>query len=206
MQGFKEGNVTAATDYYDAHADKFFKQYRSLEAAEVLKDVLHAIPGTPSLVLDVASGSGRDSEFLASLGHTVISVEPAKALRDKAVDLGQGVRVVQFDSSLPFLEGLERFDGGFDFILCVAAWMHLKPMERGEAACRLYGLLKKGGRAAVTFKVAPPEPERAMFALQAEQVEEDFGLAGFARSETRENVDLLGRGDTRWFSSVFYKD
>jgi SAM-dependent methyltransferase len=198
--------MTAATDYYDQHADKFFEQYRSLGAAEVLKDVLHAIPAAPSLVLDVASGSGRDSEYLASLGHTVVSVEPAKVLRDKAVALGQGSRILQFDSSLPFLEGLDRFDGGFDFILCAAAWMHLNPLERGEAACRLHALLKKGGRAAVTYKVAPPEPERAMFAIHAEQVEEDFRLAGFLRFETRENVDLLGRGDTRWFSSVFHKD
>jgi serine kinase of HPr protein (carbohydrate metabolism regulator) len=66
--------------------------------------------------------------------------------------------------------------------------------------------LKKGGRAAVTYKVAPPEPERAMFAIHTEQVEEDFRLAGFLRFETKENVDLLGRSDTRWFSSVFHKD
>lgn len=198
--------MTAATDYYDLHADKFFEQYRSLGAADVLKDVLHAIPRKPSLVLDVASGSGRDSEYLAGLGHTVVSVEPAKALRNKAVARGQTANVVQFDSSLPFLEGLDRFDGGFDFILCAAAWMHLAPLERGEAACRLHGLLKSGGCAAVTYKVAPPEPERAMFSVHTEQVEEDFRLAGFVRFETRENADLLSRADTRWFSSVFYKD
>lgn len=198
--------MTEATDYYDSHADRFFEQYRSLSAVDVLKDVLHAIPERPSLVLDVASGAGRDSEYLASLGHTVISVEPAKVLRDKAVALGQDPKVVHFDSSLPFLDGLERFASGFDLVLCVAAWMHLKPLERGEAACRLYSLLKSGGRAAVTYKVAAPEPERAMFSLHTEEVEQDFRAAGFSRFETKENVDLLGRGDTRWFSSVFYKD
>lgn len=199
--------MVSTSQYYEDNAQTFFDRYRSLDTAQVLGEFAVHVPVRPSLVLDVASGSGRDSEWLASLGHTVISVEPAKALRDIAVARGQDRRVVHFDSSLPHLAGLDGFAGGFDFVLCAAVWMHLTRDEQKIAINKIHSLMKAGvgAKAIVTFKVAPEDRERLMYALDPDQVVADFAAAGFCDVATVENVDLLGRDDTRWFTSVLTK-
>lgn len=193
--------------YYDDNATMFYDRYRSLETPDVLGDAVRHIPSVSSLVLDIASGSGRDSEWLASLGHTVVSVEPAKTLRDIAVGKGQDRRIVHFDSSLPDLDGLDGFAGGFDFVLCAAVWMHLTSAERPVAIRNIFGLMRTGAaaKAVITFKVAPEDRERLMYQLDPEAVVADFVAAGFSKVTTVENIDLLGRDDTRWFTSVLTK-
>lgn len=190
--------------FYHQNAPTFFERYRSLSTPEVIGAAISAVPSRPSLALDLGSGSGRDSEWLAARGHTVVSVEPAKALRDMAVARGQNRRIIQFDTTLPALPGLDQFAGGFDFVLCSAVWMHLDEIERPVAAHRLCGIMKPGATAIVTFKVAPPDVERLMYEIDPEVVAGDFRRAGF-EIQMDENVDLLGRDATRWFTCILRK-
>lgn len=196
--------MTATSAYYDENAKTFFDRYRGLKSPDVLGNAVMAVPPEASLVLDLGSGSGRDSEWLAELGHVVVSVEPAKALRDIARKKGQDRRIVHFDTRLPDLFGLDQFAGGFDFVLCSAVWMHLDDAERPYAAKRLHEIMKPGATAVVTFKVAPPDLERLMYEIDPEVAAGDFRAAGFD-IEMNENPDLLGRDDTRWFTCILRK-
>ena len=193
-----------ATSHYDENADEFFSRYRSLATPDVLGAEIRHVPAKPSLVLDIGSGSGRDANWLASRGHVVVSVEPSAGLRSLAISAGQHLRVVNYDSSLPSLPGLDGFVSGFDFVLCSAVWMHLRHEERSVTAEKLHSLMKKGATALVTFKVAPEEPERAMFEINPDTAAKQLYDVGFA-TETIERADLLGRDGTKWFTVVLKK-
>ncbi|MNL86502.1 hypothetical protein D3C87_2152330 [compost metagenome] len=64
--------------------------------------------------------------------------------------------------------------------------------------------MKPGATAIVTFKVAPPDVERLMYEIDPEVVAGDFRRAGF-EIQMDENVDLLGRDATRWFTCILRK-
>jgi SAM-dependent methyltransferase len=192
--------------FYSDNSEKFYAQYQSIKPFEIYRQVIRAFSIKNGLVLDIGSGSGRDSNWLAARGHRVISVEPAKGLRDLArANARPGV--IHFDTSLPGLDGIDRFVDGFDLILCAAVIMHLDRLERREALRNIAKLLKDDGkaRAVITYKIAPAEPERAMNSLDIEEVQQDIADLGFL-FETVLNPDLLGRADTHWYSTIISKD
>ena len=51
------------------------------------------LPAVPALVLDVGAGTGRDTAWFADLGHDVVAVEPAAAMRAEATRLHPGPRI-----------------------------------------------------------------------------------------------------------------
>jgi SAM-dependent methyltransferase len=196
------------TRFYNENADDLFSRYRSLQATDVFKDVIAHIPTKPCFVADIGSGSGRDTKWLAELGHTVISVEPSVGLRTKALSDGMPSNVVYVDSALPYLAGLDVFVKRFDLVICSAVWMHLDANERQTALARIYALLsdENDARAVITFKVAPEEPGRAMHVLDADVIAEEFCAHGFTYVSTTLNKDLMNRDDTRWYTTVLYKN
>ncbi len=194
--------------FYSENSTEFFRQYRSLSTHDIYRSVWGAFDIVEgSLVLDIGSGSGRDSEWLSIMGHKVVSVEPAVGLRDLAMLKVKSKSVTYFDTTLPELRGLDQFVGGFDLILCAAVIMHLDRLERREALRNIAGLLKQNGeaRAVITYKIAPAEPERAMHALSLDEVQQDIADLGIP-FKTKLNEDLLGRADTRWYSTVISHD
>jgi SAM-dependent methyltransferase len=197
-----------ATRFYNDNADELFPRYRSLRSEDVFKDVIDHVPTKPGFVADIGSGSGRDTQWLAKLGHTVISVEPSVALRTKAISSGMPANAIYVDSSLPELPGLDMFVQRFDLIICSAVWMHLDANERQVALSRIHALLSddKDARAIITFKVAPEEPGRGMYVLNADVITEEFNSHGFTYVSTALNKDLMNRDDTRWYTTVLYKN
>lgn len=197
-----------ATRFYNENADELFPRYRSLAFEDVFKDVIDHVPKKPGFVADIGSGSGRDTQWLAKLGHTVISVEPSAALRTKAIKSGMPVNAIYVDSSLPELPGLDMFIQRFDLIICSAVWMHLDGTERQVALSRIHALLSDDNeaRAIITFKVAPEEPGRGMHVLDADVITKEFNQHGFAYVSTTLNKDLMHRDDTRWYTTVLYKN
>lgn len=66
--------------YYDSNAPRLSAIYESLEAARLNAWFRDVLPAAPACVLDIGAGSGRDAEWLASLGYEVIAVEPSAAM------------------------------------------------------------------------------------------------------------------------------
>jgi ubiquinone/menaquinone biosynthesis C-methylase UbiE len=96
-------------------------------------------------VLDVASGYGRDSIFLAKSGKFEVvgidsSAEGIRLANETAVREKVAVRFVQADvRMMPFLPG------SFDAVLCNGFLAHLLRDERAMAASEIERVLHRGG-------------------------------------------------------------
>jgi len=64
------------TEGYAKHAEVLANDWRRISFEDHHRPVLHLIPDTPSRILDVGAGMGRDAAALASMGHAVLAVEP----------------------------------------------------------------------------------------------------------------------------------
>jgi len=64
----------------------------------------------------------------------------------------------------------QRLGLSFDVILLSAVWMHLPPADRPRAFRKLITLLKPGGLLALTLRLGPAPPERAMFEASEHEI------------------------------------
>src|SRR5260370_18559973 len=96
------------------------------------------MPATPSRVLDVGAGTGRDAAALAALGHTVVAVEPTPELRAHGQRLHPEAAITWIDDSLPHLGKVHARGERFGLIMLTAGWVHLDsdPREHALAAIR----------------------------------------------------------------------
>jgi len=74
----------SGTEGYADEAEALVRQYESLSFADVHRQVMHLSPTTPSKILDIGAGTGRDAAGFAALGHRVTAVEPTAELRIRA--------------------------------------------------------------------------------------------------------------------------
>ena len=131
---------------YHDRADDFFRQYQSVAAEKVHASWLAVLDAMPvGHALDVGAGSGRDARYLAERGWSVVAVEPADALRERAMQLPVA-GVTWLADSLPELGAVYRLQIKFDLIVLSAVWMHIAPSARARALRKLAGLLKPGGK------------------------------------------------------------
>jgi protein-L-isoaspartate O-methyltransferase len=75
------------TQGYSVEAETLVKQYESIRFADVHRQMLHLIPTSPSRILDIGAGTGRDAAGFAAMGHTVVAVEPTAEFRTAAAVL-----------------------------------------------------------------------------------------------------------------------
>ena len=80
------------------------KQYESIGFADVHGDILHLFPTTPSHVIDIGAGTGRDAAAFAERGHSVTAVEPTPELRAEASACMPTWPITWIDDSLPDLD------------------------------------------------------------------------------------------------------
>jgi len=157
--------------YYNTNAPALVQQYEALSAASVHSWLVDLLPKTKTLALDVGAGSGRDAAWLSSLGFEVIAVEPSAGMRAEAQRLHHSAQIQWLDDSLPDFQVTQRLGLSFDVILLSAVWMHLPPAERPRAFRKLITLLKPGGLLALTLRLGPAPPERAMFEVSEHEIE-----------------------------------
>src|SRR5260370_16918750 len=125
------------------------------------------MPATPSRVLDVGAGTGRDAAALAALGHTVVAVEPTPELRAHGQRLHPEAAITWIDDSLPDLGKVHARAERFDLVLLTAVWMHLDSGERERAMARIAGLLQPGALVTLLLRHGPVPAGRRMFDVSA---------------------------------------
>jgi SAM-dependent methyltransferase len=148
--------------WYERHAQQVIRTYEALPSGHIHSLLPGLLPTSPALVLDVGAGSGRDAARLAALGHDVVAVEPAAAMRAEAARLHPEPRIRWLDDRLPDLAATLRLGLTFDLILLSAVWMHLASADRPPALRKLVTLLKPGGLLVMSLRHGPSEPERGM--------------------------------------------
>ncbi|MGI4799117.1 MAG: class I SAM-dependent methyltransferase, partial [Janthinobacterium lividum] len=71
----------ALIGWYDSHAHDLVAAYEAVDPDRLHAWLVDLLPAEPGLVLDVGAGSGRDADWFARRGHSVVAVEPAAAMR-----------------------------------------------------------------------------------------------------------------------------
>lgn len=150
--------MTERGGWYETHAAEAAARYESVAAEEVNGWLLDFLPEPPACVLDVGAGSGRDTAWLASLGHEVIAVDPSPGMLAQARLRHPGLAVRYLHDGLPELTRTLRTGISFDFVLVNAVWMHVPPADRRRAFRKLVTLLKPGGVIAFTLRHPPTPP------------------------------------------------
>ena len=185
--------------YYSTHAEKLADQYNSVAFEKVHGDWLSEIP-EKGFVLDIGAGSGRDARFLADKGLSVVAVEPADGIRERAQQYVVNQPIHWLNDKLPELNQVFSLQTKFDLILLSAVWMHIVPSERERCIRKLSSLLKANGKIIVSLRHGANHDERTMYPVSADELSgfaRKFGLSFRLLSE-QTNADELGRDDVYW--------
>jgi SAM-dependent methyltransferase len=191
----------SGTEGYGETADSLVSRYESLIFADVHRGTLHLIPTTPSRILDVGAGTGRDAAALAALGHTVVAVEPTAELRAHGQRLHHEAAITWLDDALPDLDKVHRRGERFDLVMLTAVWMHLDPGQRKRAMARIAGLLLPGGLVTLLLRHGPVPAGRRMFDVSAAETRALAGHHGLKTIHDSERPALLG-GSAVWWSEL----
>jgi protein-L-isoaspartate O-methyltransferase len=137
---------TALIRWYNQHAQDIVQYDATIDIGEQQSWMRQWLPDAPALVLDVGSGSGRVAAWLAELGHQVVAMEPARALREYAEHTYAHPHIEWVNDRLPQLDVIQqRTTWAFDAIVAHAVWMCVPPTERQRAFRKLIETLKPGG-------------------------------------------------------------
>ena len=196
--------------YYDRHARDLADSYEGISASSAhpgLEQLLkERFPAGELDVLDIGAGTGRDSAWLASLGHRVLAVEPSKSMLQIAQHAHKDASIKWMSDALPSLSVVRSQEQVYDVIVLSAVWMHLPPENRSEAIASIAALLKPDGLVYVTLRLGPSDAARSIHRVSLDELGEiaksyDLKVEYF---ETR--PDLLGRGSIEWQSVLLTRD
>jgi SAM-dependent methyltransferase len=187
---------------YDTRARELAEAYESLTFEQVHEHIIDLLPKTPTRILDVGTGSGRDAAWFAYRGHEVVAVEPSSGMLREARERHLDPRIRWLVDSLPALSETHRLGLEYDFILAGAVWMHVRPDDRKRAFRKLVTLLAPSGRIAISLRLGTPDPDRTMYPVSRTEVAHlarDFGLRVM---RVVSGADGLGRADVHWETLV----
>ena len=194
-----------STRYYDQHAGVLSSQYNAIEAGAVHNSwVKRHLPAKPGFACDIGAGSGRDANWLASMGWDVVAVEPSAGMRELARDKSHP-NVTWLEDALPHLNMLRSLGHRFDLILLSAVWMHVPPTSRERAFRILSELLKPSGVLVITLRHGSDEQEntqRDFHSVPADEVLEYAKRRAVALTD-RFRVPDQSRGHVLWETLVF---
>ncbi|MEU9096842.1 class I SAM-dependent methyltransferase [Streptomyces sp. NPDC048361] len=183
---------------YGEAAEALAALYESVTFEEVHREVLQLFPTTPTSVLDIGAGSGRDAAALAALGHEVVAAEPTAELRALGRTLHADRQIEWVDDALPDLPALTARGRRFGLILLTAVWMHLDARQRASAMSRLAGLLGHDGRVILSLRHGPVPAGRRMFPVSALETVELARSHGLDLVHRAEREDPHGRQGVTW--------
>jgi SAM-dependent methyltransferase len=189
----------SGTEGYGETADALVEHYEEVSFAEVHRATLHLLPTTPSRVLDVGAGTGRDAAALAELGHSVVAVEPTPELRAHGQRLHRAAAITWIDDALPDLDKVHALGERYDLVLLTAVWMHLDLSQRERAMARIAGLLRPGALVTLLLRHGPVPAGRRMFNVSAAETRALAADHGLKTIHDSERPALLG-GSAVWWS------
>jgi SAM-dependent methyltransferase len=194
----------SGTEGYGETAAERARQYESIGFADVHGDILHLFPATPSHVIDIGAGTGRDAAAFAERGHSVTAVEPTVELRTEAQRLHARWPITWIDDSLPDLERVHELGGRYDIVMLTAVWMHLDAGQRLRAMARVAPLVKPGGLMALSLRHGPVPAGRRMFEVSAQETGELARRHGLVTIHESKGPALLG-GPAVWWDRLAFR-
>lgn len=193
----------SGTEGYGETAAERVKQYESIPFAHVHRHWMHVFPTTPSRVIDIGAGTGRDAAGFADLGHAVTAVEPTPELRAEAKRLHPHPAIAWIDDSLPDLDRIHALGQRYDLVMLTAVWMHLDLAQRERAMARVAPLVRPGGTMALSLRHGPVPAGRRMFDVSAQETRELAGRHGLTVIHESKGAAVLGGPDVWWDRLAF---
>jgi 2-polyprenyl-3-methyl-5-hydroxy-6-metoxy-1,4-benzoquinol methylase len=191
----------SGTEGYGETAAERVKQYESIPFAHVHRHWMHLFPTTPSRVIDIGAGTGRDAAGFAELGHAVTAVEPTPELRAEAQRLHPHPAITWIDDSLPELDRVHALGERYDLVMLTAVWMHLDLGQRERAMTRVAPLIQPGGVMALSLRHGPVPTGRRMFEVSAAETRDLAARHGLETIHDSEAPAILG-GPGVWWSRL----
>jgi SAM-dependent methyltransferase len=194
----------SGSEGYAEEAAALLVQYESITFQQAQGSILHLIPSSPSRVLDVGAGTGRDAAGFAALGHRVLAVEPTDEFRAAAAVLHPDPNIEWLDDSLPELVRVKARGEAFDLVMLSAVWMHLDEAQRRDAMPNVASLVKPGGMMILSLRYGPVPPGRRMFAVSVEETVRLAESEGLVLTLNRSGQDsALKRPGVSWTRLAF---
>src|SRR4029453_8020635 len=193
----------SGTEGYGETAAEGARQYESIGFADVHDDILHLFPTTPSHVIDIGAGTGRDAAAFAERGHSVTAVEPTPGLGAEAERLHARWPITWIDDSLPDLDRVHERGERYDVVMLTAVWMHLDAGQRERAMARVAPLARPGGLIALSLRHGPVPAGRRMFEVSAQETCELAHRHGLATIHKSSGPALLGAPAVWWDRLAF---
>ena len=194
----------SGTEGYGETAAERLKHYESIGFADVHGDILHLFPTTPSQVIDIGAGTGRDAAAFAERGHRVTAVEPTPELRAEAGRLHARWPITWIDDSLPDLDRVHERGERYDVVMLTAVWMHLDAGQRERAMARVAPLVRPGGLMALSLRHGPVPAGRRMFDVSAHETCDLAKRHGLATIHESSGPALLG-GPAVWWDRLAFR-
>lgn len=190
---------------YAAALDRFVLATERVSFAELHAPYLSLIPRTPSRILDLGAGAGRDAAMMASQGHKVTAVDPVPQFVKLARETYGEANVRWIVDSLPRLEKLHQLDGRVHFVLVSAVWHHLEDDERVSAMSRISELTAQGGIFALSLRNGPAGVGTHVFPTNSAETIELARSCGFEALVTSINQPSLipGKFGVTWSKLAF---
>ncbi|MBY0321654.1 MAG: class I SAM-dependent methyltransferase [Reyranella sp.] len=193
----------SGTEGYGETAAERVRQYESIPFAHVHRHWVHVFPTTPSHVIDIGAGTGRDAAGFADLGHTVTAVEPTPELRSEAQRLHPHPAITWIDDALPDLDRVHALGQRYDLVMLTAVWMHLDLAQRERAMTRVAPLVRPGGTMALSLRHGPVPAGRRMFDVSAQETCALAGRHGLTVIHESRGAAVLGGPDVWWDRLAF---
>jgi 2-polyprenyl-3-methyl-5-hydroxy-6-metoxy-1,4-benzoquinol methylase len=194
----------SGTEGYGETATERARQYESIGFADVHGDILHLFPTTPSQVIDIGAGTGRDAAAFAERGHSVTAVEPTPELRAEARRLHARWPITWIDDSLPDLDRVHERGERYDVVMLTAVWMHLDAGQRERAMAHVAPLVRPGGLMALSLRHGPVPAGRRMFEVSAQETCELARRHGLATIHESKGAAVLG-GPAVWWDWLAFR-
>ncbi len=131
-------------DYYNKQAKKFIESTETADMTEIYQRFEKYLP-PKAAILDLGSGTGRDSMYFLSKGYDVLAVDASEEMvKHSKLSLGDRVVLATFASF--------ETDKTFDGIWACASLLHLDDKELELTIHKYLGLLNLQGVFYMSFK------------------------------------------------------
>ncbi len=190
---------------YNDEAEELRRVYAETPFAERHKSFRFFFPEEPGHVLDIGAGVGVDAEGFAELGHKVVAVEPADAMRVFSVEDHDHENITWVDDCLPHLEEVKAMGLTFDFVLASASFMHLPEEYQADGFKAIAALMKPEAHIAMSLRHGPVPEGRTMYDLSADHAAKLAAASRLTLVRHEEKPDRVGREGVTWSMMVFEK-
>ncbi len=186
-------------NYYNENHKALIETYNSATLTP-LNNLFNKHIKNGDKVLDIGFGSGRDLQYIKTLGAECWGVDASQKFVDH-LQKDSYFNNRLFCAKLPMLE-LE-FDIKFNVIVCIAVVMHLTKEELKEWVEDIKNYLAIGGKVIVSYSATPREADERFFEdLRGTVVNQIFLDAGFSLIDEISSNDGLNRG-IEWRNQVY---